>query len=251
MLPPGQCKIGGNQFPDKTVQPRFKDVCIKIGADAKIPMNDGTPIYAKRMFVDIVGNKEWWESLGVEVVTVVLVRDQNIARIGRRKHDYCNDEALLMNEERFGRDIIARAINKYILEEDDDVDIETGNIKRRRRRLTESTYQEWYEETFWTEPISNGESGNATTTTTTTRRRRLSAPAAALPSGNNVFIMSMETLLHLKEVYIKMFYKALGIESDYMPLICDSNERYVNGYNGTAKASWEIRQGGNKIVDHC
>jgi len=54
--------------------------------------------------------------------------------------------------------------------------------------------------------------------------------SSTLPSGNNVFLVSYESIIKLQGLYIQMMYKALGIESDYdyMPDIHDGNKKYIN-----------------------
>jgi hypothetical protein len=51
---------------------------------------------------------------------------------------------------------------------------------------------------------------------------------SSLPNGNNVVLVSYESLMMLKEPYVKMLYEALGIESNYMPSIRDGNLKYVH-----------------------
>lgn len=205
-LLPGFCYGGrGGSF-----DPQNADLCRVLGKDAKVPMfEDGTQFTKNRIFTDIIGTKEWWESLGVEFKVIIILRDTSMARIGRRKHKYCLNETLLLNEEEFGKDIIRRAIEKYIMpEEDDDADT------RIRRRLSSTSHSE----------------------------------TATLPMGNGVVLLSFESLVQLKDTYVKMIYKALDIESNYMPLICDANARYVEGYNKTAQ---EFSRGANKIIKSC
>lgn len=49
----------------------------------------------------------------------------------------------------------------------------------------------------------------------------------AISSGNNVVVVSYESLMKLKGVYIQLLYKALGIESNYVPEFRDGNEKYI------------------------
>ena len=135
--------------------------------------NPDKPIYPERYFLDIVANKEWYESQGVEQVFVIVIRDKTVSFTSRVGH--CNNALLRQKEEELGTELINSAIEKYIL---------------------------------------NG----------TDNGRKLSS---TLPSGNNVFLVSYETLLKLEDVYIRMIYNALGIESDYMPTFKDGNEKYV------------------------
>ncbi len=148
--------------------------CQELAVDANFTISDpDKPIYPERYFLDIVANKEWYESKGVEQVFVIVIRDKTVSFTSRVGH--CNLVTLREQEEELGTQIINSAIEKYIL---------------------------------------NG----------TDKGRQLSS---SLPSGNNVFLVSYETLLKLKEVYIRMIYDALGIESDYVPIFKDGNEKYV------------------------
>lgn len=179
--------------------------------DAGVPtFKDGTLFTKPRVFSDIIGTKEWWESLGVEFKVIIILRDTTIARIGRRKHKYCLNETLLLNEEAYGTDIIQRAIEKYIMPEDE-VGDDADGIRRRLSSASDSV-------------------------------------TATLPMGNNVVLVSFESLIRLKDTYVKMIYKALDIETDYMPLICDANARYVEGYNATAQ---DFNRGANKLIKSC
>jgi len=42
-----------------------------------------------------------------------------------------------------------------------------------------------------------------------------------------VVVVSYESLMKLKGVYIQLLYKALGIESNYVPEFRDGNEKYI------------------------
>lgn len=254
--------------------------CRKLAEDAGIEQFKGRPVYNKRHFLDISFNKEWYESLGVEVVTIIVIRDQNVARIGRIKNKYCRNETLMLQEEAFGTEIINRAINKYIMGEDDDDENDDDEAtattapteKTNRRKLSVDTFDSWYHETFGSLQAIHD---NATTSGVNTtdnyydagydevhvenHRRMLRATnastsniddyedyqdvvvdydeldvetqrrmlRASLPHGNNVFLVSYESLMRLQDVYVTMLYEALGIESDYMPQVCDGNKRYV------------------------
>ncbi len=174
---------------------------------------EGNDIYPQRYNLDIVANKEWYESKGVEQVFVIVLRDQSISAESRE--DHCNNAILKAAEENIGTDIIIRAINKYVM---------SGG-----RRLSASSYQSWYNETFWTQTNDINDIDNNLDDAV---HRKLSS---TLPSGNNVFLVSYESLLKLKEVYVKMIYEALDIKSDYMPVFKDGNAKYVKVGSGRKK----------------
>ena len=97
--------------------------------------------------------------------------------------------ALPVKEEELAKDIIIDDINKFVLETNDT-----------EKKVTRENYVFWH--------ASKVESLN--------RRRRLSM-SNVLPNGNNVVLVSYESLMILKEPYLKMIYNALDIQSDSMP----------------------------------
>lgn len=181
----------------------------------------GNDIYPQRYNLDIVASKEWYESKGVEQVFVIVLRDQSISAESRLGH--CNDQILKEEEEEIGTEIIIRAINKYVM----------GGV----RRLSASSYESWYKEMFWEETNDINDNDN---NLDDGGHRKLSA----LPSGNNVFLVSYESLLKLKEVYVKMMYEALDIESDFMPSFKDGNAKYVKV---TTPSSPEVKKGNKNV----
>ena len=58
---------------------------------------EGNDIYPSRYNLDIVANKEWYESKGVEQVFVIVLRDQSISAESREEH--CNNAVLKAKEE--------------------------------------------------------------------------------------------------------------------------------------------------------
>jgi len=165
--------------------------------------------YPGRYFLDIVSSKEWYKSKGVDQVFIIVLRDQNISSKARVKALHCGNEKLLKNEEEVGTDIMIRAINKYILLND-------------RRKLSMSSYGSWYDESFPRETNNDTDDHN---NDRDDANRKLSS--SSLPSGNNVVLVSYESLIKLEGIYIKLLYKALDIESDYIPIFKDGNEKYV------------------------
>jgi hypothetical protein len=155
-------------------------------------MNGSRTKYPPRYNLDIISHKEWYDSHGVEQFIIIVIRDEDISASARRKH--CPNPELLKQEEEVGTDIIVDAINAYILKEGE-------------RKVTRETYKFWHADSF-----QNNHHG-----------RKLSA----LPFGNNVVLVSYESLVKLEGTYIKMLYNVLGIESDYVPDIKNGNSKYV------------------------
>ena len=133
----------------------------------------------------------------MEVFNIIVVRDPTISLKSRKKH--CADPKLAAKEEEAGTDIIIDAINKYILENDED------------RLVTSKTYPMWHAKNL----IGN-------------RHLRRALSSTGLPSGQNVVLVSYESIMKLREVYVQILYKTLGIESDYQPIFMDGNAKYVH-----------------------
>ncbi len=148
--------------------------------------------YPKRYQLDITSNKKWYDAQGVEQVFIIVMRDSTISYTARG--DHCSDSDLREQEEAVGMEIIIDAINTFILKDVDE-------------KLTNKSY------THWVAKQSQVEGG-----------RRLSS----LPSGDNVVVVSYESLVKLGRTYVKMLYATLGIESDFVPDIKDSNRKYLN-----------------------
>mmetsp|Transcript_8113 Transcript_8113/g.15275 ORF Transcript_8113/g.15275 Transcript_8113/m.15275 type:complete len:455 (-) Transcript_8113:1075-2439(-) len=155
--------------------------------------------YPARYQLDIVSHKAWYDAQSVEQFFVIVVRDQKISYVARTKH--CSDPILKQEEEDVGTDIIVDAINTFILKNNN------GN----HHNVTRETYQYWAAQQY-----QNQYSEHKT-------RRKLSA----LPFGNNVAVVSYESLVKLGNTYIEMLYEVLGIDSNYFPEILNSNAKYV------------------------
>jgi hypothetical protein len=155
--------------------------------------------YPARYQLDIVSHKSWYDAQGVEQFFVIVVRDQKISFVARTKH--CSNPKLRQEEEDVGTDIIVDAINTFILNKN----------SSSHQNVTRETYQYWAAQQF---QYQHG--GHK-------HRRKLSA----LPFGNNVVVVSYESLVKLGKTYVEMLYEVLGIDSDYFPEILNSNEKYV------------------------
>jgi len=187
---------------------RHVPFCMDMARDLKLTTKEGRVVYPNRYFLDIISNKEWYESKGVDITFIIVIREPTVSR-NARFHSHCGNQTLLEIEEEIGTDIMIRAINKYILHD---------------RKLSASTYGPWYNEMLWRE--TNNTTGR--NTDTDPPHRELSS---ALLSGNNVVLVSYDSLVKMDRVYVKLLYKALGIESDYMPTIDDGNEKYIKKIN--------------------
>ena len=168
--------------------------CSKMGNDLWGKATYGGVEYPERYNLDIVSHKEWYDAQGVEQYFVIVIRDGTISKKARKKV-HCTDYSLLLKLEEVGRDIIIDAINRYVLESH-----KTG------KKVTRENYKYWEASTF---------SGTG---------RKLSA---GLVKGNNVVLVSYETLMMLKQPYVEMMYDALDIQSTYVPTIKDGNAKYV------------------------
>jgi hypothetical protein len=159
--------------------------------DANLTMNDSGKVhYPRRWLLDLVRHKEFYRNLGVRQIYVVVVRDTTIARKGRVEHKYCSNQTILMLEEQIGTDLLEAAIRKYVIRD--------GNDRADDRGTSGGS--------------SDGGSG-----------------AEGLPSSRNgdVVLVSYESLMKLKGVYVQSLYETLGIRSDYLPEIHDGNPKYV------------------------
>ncbi|KAL3811451.1 hypothetical protein ACHAXA_007606 [Cyclostephanos tholiformis] len=148
--------------------------------------------YPKRFQLDITTNKKWYDAQGVEQIFIIVIRDSTISYTARV--DHCSDPDLRKQEEEVGMEIIINAINTYILKDVDE-------------KVTTKSYTHW---------VAKQDQDKG--------KRRLST----LPSRNNVVVISYESLVKLGETYVKMLYATLGIESDFIPDIKDSNKKYLN-----------------------
>lgn len=160
-----------------------------------LELDDGKPVqYPIRYQLDITTHKEWYDAHGVDQWVIIVVRDDNISFAAR--HSHCNDVKLRKEEEEVGTQLIVDAINKFILEDSDS-------------QVNSNTLKHWVAEKYQV-----GAEG----------RRILSA----LPSNNKVVVLSYESLVKLGSTYVRMLYETLGIQSDSIPEILDSNQKYLN-----------------------
>ena len=155
---------------------------------------NGKPFqYPTRYQLDITANKKWFDAQGVEQYFIIVIRDAKISYLAR--HSHCNSTHLRKQEEEVGTQLIMEAINTFILQ---DVNEE----------VTNKTIYQWVASQY--------------------QEHRNGRMLSALPSRNNVVVVSYESLVKLGGTYVKMLYDALGIDSDIIPDIRDSNEKYLN-----------------------
>lgn len=160
-----------------------------------------------RYMLDIVSQKEWYEAHGTEQNIIIVLRDEDVSRKARQR-EHCKDPLKLSKEEAIGRGIIEDAINKYI-------DQSTSKEKQVTREKVD----------FWsydgeTLDVSNGEENEIHDQVTNVdfqekMRRKLSlkdSSSASIPNKNNVFIVSYESLMMLKETYATMLFNTLDMK---------------------------------------
>jgi hypothetical protein len=162
-----------------------------------IQLNGKPMIYPKRYQLDITSHKLWYDEQGVEQIFIIVMRDKTISYAARR--DHCANATLRKQEDDVGKELIIHAINTFILDSDDDDD-----------KVTKTTF-------------THNDGGDDDKHV---RRRRL--PSSMMSNNNNVVVVSYETLIQLDATYIKMILSSLGIKSNFLPKIKDSNRKYVN-----------------------
>ncbi|VEU33741.1 unnamed protein product [Pseudo-nitzschia multistriata] len=177
--------------------------CLKMAREAGIQVGYNRLIYPTRYLLDIVSSKEWYKSRGIDQIFIIVVRDHTVSQRARVKH--CKNETLLKEEEKTGTDIITRAINKYIL---------------KSRRLSISSLDSLFGDI-------SPKAMNATNDYHRGHEHRKLSLTAPLQGDNGVVLVSYESLNQLGDVYVKLLYETLGIESDTMPTIEDGNTKYI------------------------
>ena len=166
-----------------------------------LELNGKPMVYPTRYQLDITSHKQWYDAQGVEQYFIIVVRDDKISYTARRSH--CNNPELRKQEENVGIELIADAINTFILKDSDE-------------NVTSKTIDHWVATQYQTATDHHNDDHGSF--------RRLSA----LPSRDNVVVLSYESLIKLKATYVRMLYHTLGIKSDFIPDIRDSNEKYLN-----------------------
>lgn len=174
-----------------------------------IQLNGKPMMYPKRYQLDITSHKQWYDKQGVEQIFIIVMRDKTISYAARR--DHCANATLRKQEDDVGKEIIIHAINTFILNDDDD------------DKVTKATFTHWIAKQY--QHIHNDGSNDGNDGKQVRRRRGL---ADALLNNNNVVVVSYETLVQLDATYIKMILSSLGITSNFLPIIKDSNRKYVN-----------------------
>ncbi len=200
--------------------------------------------YPGRFFLDISTYKDWYERHGVEHYIVIVTRDKT-ASLTARSHKHCRIPDVAENEEQLATAIINDAIYKYILEEERPREtnlkyvwdpqkyrkqkpenahrIRMDMMKRKRIKMLERNNiplsQEQKQLIRKKKDMKSGEMEK--------KRRRLEMKSALIPNNNRVVLVSYETLMSLKDPYIKTLYKQLDIESDFIPEVKDGNAKYV------------------------
>jgi len=182
------------------------ECCDSLVEDALGYNPNGKPVrYPRRYSLDIIQNKEWYDTHGVDQWSIIVLRDVDISVASRYKNGHCKVKELLRAEEKAGKAIIRDAINKYILNKDE-------------RMVTPESFE------FWKASNDNK------------LRRRLSKEddemnPAAFPivlTRNKVVVVSYESMVFLGDQYFEILFDTLGIETDFKPQIRNANHKYVN-----------------------
>ena len=160
------------------------------------PVTSTEADFPGRFSLDITSQKEFYDSLGVEQYFIIVLREQNISRKARSKV-HCTNPKRLVKEEKVGTAIMIDAINKYVLNEEAEKQVTPENFY------------------FWKSKVGHD-------------RRQLSSSSHAIPHGNNVVLVSYESLMLLKDSYVKVLFETLGIEMNEMPNIVDGNAKYLS-----------------------
>ena len=158
--------------------------------------------YPERFFLNITSHKQWYDDNGTEQYLIIIVRNQKFSFKSKMK-SHCTFLDVATEEDGVATDIINQAIQTFILEEKGE------QITKRK------------DNTLLWDPtkvqLVNNENDNTSEDLLAT---------SLLPSRNNVVLVSYETLMTLQGSYVKQIYKALGIESDHIPLFIDGNSKY-------------------------
>lgn len=184
---------------------------------------NGKPVqYPPRYNLDIVSHKMWYDAHGVDQWIVIVMRDPDISAAARRS-SHCKDLDRLKEEEEAGTDIILDAINKFVLGVNE-------------RRVTRDTYKFWYAKNFNSDAapgviVKKNVRGGGGENQEDRRKLQMSpvngSAGTLLPKGDNVVLVSYESMLKLGDLYLKMLFEALEIETDYIPHVKNGNSKYV------------------------
>jgi len=189
--------------------------------------------YPERYFIDINTHKEWYDSHGVEQYIIIVTRDENVAFNSRVK-GHCRNVTIAEEEERLATNIINDAIYKYILEEDRARETDLRHIWDPPEYQNKDNAEMMAKKNEKLKRMNVFEQRLASQTNNSGRRKlgslleeNVEALSSFMPSKNRVVLVSYESLMTLQAPYIKMLFKQLGIESDYMPTVKDGNAKYV------------------------
>ena len=208
VLLPGMCNV-------PTQNTTIIEQCAAMAKDANVTFDSDKrhAIYPQRFLLDLVASKEFYKSIGVEQIVVVVTRDQTIRRKGVVGNNYCRNETLLEWEEVTATNLLRDAIRKYILGNENSGN-DNGSRQNYQRKSSKSLL-----------PLGKKLQPPQQYIKPTTTK-------SLLPSANGLVLVSYESLMALGDIYIELLYHALGIDSDHIPDISDGNQKYVDS-NGT------------------
>jgi len=189
--------------------------------------------YPTRYFLDINTHKDWYDSHGVEQYIIIVTRDENVSFNSRLK-GHCRNVTIAEEEERLATNIINDAIYKYILEEDRarETDLrhvwdppEYQNVNNAETRAKKN--EQMKRKKIFEERLVSQTNNSARRKLGSLLEENADALSSFMPSKNRVVLVSYESLMTLQAPYVKMLFKQLGIESEYMPTMKDGNAKYV------------------------
>ena len=195
-VPPQECMIQSNQFGRNIPQTIWDSTAGNVidfnkyecEKQLRINENGGKVKTPLRWFLDVTSHIQWYSERGVDATAVVVVRDTSIHFHGVYKNHVLNNRTAAEEQHQVGLSIINKAL----------------------RTLTSSHN-------------SNPPPG-------TTKN---DGPSYFYPNGGGtqsspqLLLVSYETLMSLKEPYLKSIYEQLHISSGYIPSFHDGNSKYV------------------------
>ena len=98
--------------PEDCSRPFEKSAVILARCRDEVQITDGHVIYPKRFFVNITSHIEWYQSRGVEITAILLMRDRSISRMGKFR-DHCGIPTTAIEEDELAASIQKEAMTNY------------------------------------------------------------------------------------------------------------------------------------------
>ena len=206
VIPPQECMIQTNQFGRNIPQTIWDNTAGSVGIDfnkhecetlLRASKNGGggggiskikTPL---RWFLDITSHIQWYSERGVDATAVIVVRDTSIHFRGVYKNHVLHNATAAEEQHQVGLNIINKALTTLI-----------SNYNPIKLDNGENNYY-----------YPNGGAGAGA------GGQQFNSP--------QLILVSYETLMSLKEPYLKSIYDQLHISSGYVPTFHDGNSKYV------------------------